>query len=339
MTAFLDLSWQAALANSAVSAADDVRSAVRVSRTAANARAAASSAAFSAQSTCEKGDFANIDEARAAQTRASFAQSHAIHAAVVEHEAKTVKRRATLALAHDVKTWNVYRKRELLLSCIALARSQHEATRRSVDAWSGLRDGFIGTTVNPSIIERATTATHQATCPKASPYRLKPTVDPGEVRATIYENQSSSSESGTHSPPPIVPVEHNVLNAPSDAPYLRYSENVVVGGYRSAREESSADPELILPFADTCPIPEEVNDDLLSFGKHDEVRCSEHEPPMESSFADEKMSASMLSLVDGLMNWGGGMDVEEDHLALPVGMATSIALEENAMGMFSWNAE
>jgi hypothetical protein len=36
----------------------------------------------------------------------------------------------------------------------------------------------------------------------------------------------------------------------------------------------------------------------------------------------------MQSLVDGLMNWGGQYDDEED-LALPTGMAASIALEES----------
>ena len=67
-----DLSWQTSLASSAVTAAEDVRAAVRVAKTAANARAAASSAALTAQTACEKGEFANLDEARAAQTRASI---------------------------------------------------------------------------------------------------------------------------------------------------------------------------------------------------------------------------------------------------------------------------
>jgi len=143
------VSWQTALADSAVHAAEDVRSAVRAARTAESAKAAASAAAFTAQSACEAGSFPSIDEARAAQTRASIAQSHAFHAAVVEHEAKAVKRRATLALAHDVKCWNVHRKREMLKACIAHAKSQHEATRRAVDAWSCLRDGFIGSSIVP----------------------------------------------------------------------------------------------------------------------------------------------------------------------------------------------
>lgn len=146
-----------------MSAAEDVRSAVRAARTAENAKAAASAAAFTAQSACDSGTaFPTIDEARAAQTRASIAQSHAFHAAVVEHEAKAVKRRATLALAHDVKCWNVHRKREMLKACIAHARSQHEATRRAVDAWSTLRDGFIGSPIIPATQTRkAPTAAHR----------------------------------------------------------------------------------------------------------------------------------------------------------------------------------
>ena len=312
-----------------------MRSAVRVSRTAANARAAASSAAFSAQSICEKGEFSTIDEARAAQTRASIAQSHAIHAAVVEHEAKTVKRRATLALAHDVKTWNVYRKRELLHSSIAFARSQHEATRRSVDAWSSLRDGFIGTPVNPSIIERRAAPQHPVSIAYASPFQSEANVDPGEASATIYESQSSGSGSGSNSPPTIVPVEHNVLGTWNETSPVLCSENpevVEADAPRNPKEESIADPEFVLPFAETTRIPEDENEDLLCLGKQGEVGSNEGKAQVYSTFNDERLSASMQSLVDGLMNWGGGLEVEEDHLALPIGMATSIVLEENARG-------
>jgi len=322
-----DLSWQTALANSAVAAADDVRSAVRVARTAANARAAASSAVFSAQAACEKGEFSSIDDARAAQTRASIAQSHAIHAAVVEHEAKTVKRRATLALAHDVKTWNVNRKRELLQSCISFARSQHEATRRSVDAWSGLRDGFIDTPVNPSIIERRVVP-QTPTSFAAPTTRSEPTVEPGEASTIIFES-SSPGGNNDNSPPSIVAVDHNVLataayeESPTDNPE-------VVGACNPSQKPESSEPESILPFAEAAPIPEEEQEDLMSFPTRDgNFETSEHETAHESSFNDEQLSASMQSLVDGLMNWGGGLDAEEDHFALPVGMATSIVLEEN----------
>ena len=140
-----DLSWQSALASSAVSAAEDVRSAVRACRTAARAKLAAEAASDSAQKVCEAGRFATPEDARAAQTKASIAKSHAVHSAVIEHEALVAKRRATMALAHDVKCWNVHRKRELLSLCRNLAREQREASHQSLLAWNALREGFVGT--------------------------------------------------------------------------------------------------------------------------------------------------------------------------------------------------
>jgi hypothetical protein len=283
---------------------------------------------MSAQAACEKGEFANIDEARAAQTRASIAQSHAIHAAVVEHEAKTVKRRATLALAHDVKTWNVHRKREMLRSCMAYTRSQHEAVRRAVDAWSSLRDGFVGASVTPATLERriaspapAPVADHDfapnsdiAITQLDSSDRLRRpvVVDPDEATAMIYENTSATDSSGDE--PAIVAVEHDLLNAaPGDT---------IVPADPETSKSDDPDPRN-LPLADAALIPEDFGD-LMSFSQPSSFHGTSH----DVSSSEEPMSASMQSLVEGLMSWGGGFDVEEDHLALPQGMATSILFEQ-----------
>ena len=40
------------------------------------------------------------------------------------------------------------------------------------------------------------------------------------------------------------------------------------------------------------------------------------------------LSESMQSLVDGLMTWGGGGDPDDDHFALPAGLAASIVMED-----------
>jgi hypothetical protein len=332
-----DISWQTALAHSAVSAAEDVRATVRAARTAGSAKSAATSAAQVAQAACDVGKFANIDDARAAQTRASIAQSHAIHAAVVEHEAKTVKRRATLALAHDVKCWNVHRKREVLQICLSHAKSQHEATRRAVDAWSCLRDGFVGSNIIPSTQTR-----------RPAPYARKPKIDlmseEPDPEARIFH--------GDDEPATIVAVEHELLKQyPTDSP--------------SSAESSTGDiisvpvePETILPMAVASPIPEEDEDitssrnqDAFGFGSASKSQSSHvmansrsahgHSAPespvratkvflssIENNDDDEALTSSMQSLVDGLMNWGG-IDVEEDF-ALPTGIAASIALEESA---------
>jgi hypothetical protein len=329
------VSWQTALASSAVSAAEDVRSTVRAARTAANAKAAASSAAFAAQTACESGKFNSIDEARAAQTRASIAQSHAIHSAVVEHEAKTVKRRATLALAHDVKCWNVHRKREVLQTCIAYARSQHEATRRAVDAWSCLRDGYVGSTMIPSTQVRKTV-------PPAPVITagLDSSID--EVTATIY-NDVADDES---SPPIIVAVEHDLFKQPADM-------GTVSGGEIISAPESAT----ILPLVMASPIPEDYEDlasnqtpeigasfnSRTSFNSHGfGSSLNSHggsqgflgspgsQSKAKTDAEEEALTSSMQSLVNGLMNWGGQYDSEEDF-ALPRGMAASIAMEESGV--------
>jgi hypothetical protein len=329
-----DISWQSALAHSAVTAAEDVRSTVRAARTATNARAAATSAAKVAQAACDKGKFANIDEARASQTRASISQSHAIHAAVVEHEAKTVKRRATLALAHDVKCWNIHRKREVLQVALNYAKSQHEATRRAVDAWSCLRDGYVGSNIFPSTQTR-----------RASSHPRKPKVDLPreeiEVQATIF----SAGDGGDSSPQTIVAVEHELLRISPEPP-------------KGEIISAAAEPDTILPLVMADPIPEGDEDiansrslDPFGFGSstaHSQscnvasissahtgspgaaakAAASIHSTSNEED-EEEAMTSSMQSLVNGLMTWGGE-DVEVDF-NLPAGIAASIALEQSGV--------
>eukprot|EP00534_Pseudo-nitzschia_fraudulenta_P012711 CAMPEP_0201222576 /NCGR_PEP_ID=MMETSP0851-20130426/192676_1 /ASSEMBLY_ACC=CAM_ASM_000631 /TAXON_ID=183588 /ORGANISM="Pseudo-nitzschia fraudulenta, Strain WWA7" /LENGTH=1114 /DNA_ID=CAMNT_0047512331 /DNA_START=456 /DNA_END=3800 /DNA_ORIENTATION=+ len=352
LTLIDDISWQTALAHSAVSAAEDVRSTVRAARTAGNAKFAAVSAARIAQSVCEKGKFANINEARAAQTRASIAQSHAIHAAVVEHEAKTVKRRATLALAHDVKCWNAHRKREVLKICLAHAKSQHEATRRAVDAWSCLRDGFVGSTIIPS--------TQAWRPPKQKPV---PVNEEPEEKTTIFGNlDKTQPESHT-----IVAVEHRDLKLPTEPlPPRTTATTIDVDSFQKFDEIGP-----VVSMAVASPISEEIDDGLNGSeeesvahestqvqslrtteedsGKHrsqlneegfaqstilTKSLVSSEKGSSEESVSEKEddivaLTSSMQSLVDGLMNWGG-IDVE-DNCALPAGMAASIALEESAV--------
>eukprot|EP00531_Pseudo-nitzschia_arenysensis_P017415 CAMPEP_0116136040 /NCGR_PEP_ID=MMETSP0329-20121206/11509_1 /TAXON_ID=697910 /ORGANISM="Pseudo-nitzschia arenysensis, Strain B593" /LENGTH=1106 /DNA_ID=CAMNT_0003630875 /DNA_START=496 /DNA_END=3816 /DNA_ORIENTATION=- len=341
LTLIDDISWQTALAHSAVSAAEDVRSTVRAARTAGNAKLAAVNAAHMAQEVCEKGKFASINEARAAQTRSSIAQSHAIHAAVVEHEAKTVKRRATLALAHDVKCWNVHRKREVLKICLAHAKSQHEATRRAVDAWSCLRDGFVGSNVIPS------TQTWKPTKTRSVPVNDQP-----EVKTTIF----GDSEQGILGNSAITAVEHKDLKIPADSQSSKSSSN---SSGEIDISQAYGEPDPVVSLVVASPIPEvddtpnilnEDNDAIQSSGAHtSEVKedsygaddeesnneCLAQAIMMSKSSGEESseketnenLTSSMQSLVDGLMNWGG-IDVE-DNFALPTGMAASIALEES----------
>ena len=281
-----------------MSAAEDVRATVRAARTAANARAAASAASLSAEIACEKNKFSHFDEMRSLQTRASMAQSHAIHAAVVEHEANAVKRRSTMALAHDVKTWNMHRKREVLRSCIVFAKSQHEASRRAVDAWSSLQNGFLGSTTYPSAVEHRpvppASLVHIADVPMPPTILdATPSVEPGEVTTTLY------NEEGENMHQKIVPVDHSSL---LDA--------------LSGVDVSVSDVNHFThPFAQADPVASDNDSIVMGSLFHSRGNPSaavsvgagqtKHE-------GEERLSSSMQSLVDGLMAWGGGFDAEED---------------------------
>jgi hypothetical protein len=284
-----------------------VRSTVRAARTAANAKAAADSAAFVAQSACE-GAFGSIDEARAAQTRSSIAQSHAIHAAVVEHEANTAKRRAALALAHDVKCWNVHRKRELLRSCLAYAKSQHVATRRAVDAWSCLRDGYLGSSLVPES-RMSAPEPPVAEITERRPNFSVPAAEEDPV-AQIYSDAATGIDSDFEIPS-IEAVDHYILSAPVIAP-------VILEETKNSDEQSkpltAIEEEEHVPIVDADPVSTIVEG------------ITPLSSQVEEGEAENVLSASMQSLVDGLMSWGGQYDSEDD-LNLPVGMATSIVLE------------
>lgn len=305
-----ELAWQTSLAEAAVSAAEDVRATVRAARTAANARAAASAASLSAEIACEKNKFSHFDEMRSLQTRSSIAQSHAIHAAVVEHEANTVKRRSTMALAHDVKTWNMHRKREILNSCLVFARSQHEASRRAVDAWSSLQNGFLGSTINPAAVERRpvvppVSIEHIAEGSTTTTIlNSKPLTEPGEVTANIY----NEFEESTHQR--IVPVDHSALLGASTETDTSFGDT----------------GHFALPFAQADLVASDDDPSLMgslfhgmghqSDGPfaHMGHSSSENDVPVDAVKVEreERLSSSMQSLVDGLMTWGGGFDTEEE---------------------------
>jgi len=139
-----DLLWQSSLASSAVAAVTEVRDAVRASHTASRAKSAAFAAAEKAKKAYESCDNSSSKEKiQHTQAEASTAQSHAIYATVVEYEANIAKKRSAVSLAHDVKSWNIHRKKELLQTCVQVAKSQQEACRKAADAWESLREGLI----------------------------------------------------------------------------------------------------------------------------------------------------------------------------------------------------
>jgi hypothetical protein len=142
-----ELLWQTSLSGSAVSAVNDVRAAARAARRAAGAKRAAEAAAQSAQKALEKQieSSAGPSEALdAAQVRHEKTRSHAMHAAIVSHETTTVKRKAAMALAHDVRQWSDHRRRELFKTCLVLSQLHRDAAHSSAGAWAVLKEAVTG---------------------------------------------------------------------------------------------------------------------------------------------------------------------------------------------------
>lgn len=288
------LSWQSALATSAVAAAETVRSAVSAARIANSAKSAAESAAFAAQKHCSA-SFSTPDEAKATQTRASISHSHAIHAAVIEHEAFGAKRRAAMALAHDVTCWNIQRRREMLDMLKSCARNQEEAAKKARHAWGVLRDGMYSVTPSETAPEER-----------------------GELLLSHLNGGIHDIGGNTRSTriTKIVPVEHKALG-PSPLAVSSVSDR-------------SISPPLHRPSFTSMSSPRKR--DALSPVSIRSVNSDGSDKYSSSVTTEDNdvMTASMQSLVDGLMTWGGRFDAQDD-LSLPSGMAVTIALEESGI--------
>ena len=146
------MSWHASLASSAVLAAEEVRKTVKAFRIASKAKLAAKTAAKLALDVYNSQEFSTDEEAEAVKARVSTTQSDAIHAAVIEHEALSAKRKAAVALARDVRYWNIHRKREILSTCIEAAKAQQKAANETANAWTQLREGLLDLSAVPLLV-------------------------------------------------------------------------------------------------------------------------------------------------------------------------------------------
>ena len=356
-----NLSWQASLASAAVSAAEDVRSTVRASRTAARAKKATVDAAAAAQKASDTGSFTTPEESRAAKTRASIAHSHAIHSAVIEHEAMAAKRRAVMALAHDVKVWNIHRKRELLPLCRDFVHQQHEASQQSHLAWCQLRDGFIISSQASVIDVKGESHIGVHTMGGADLY--------GRPPESLSFTTSSSAPAQAHTNGPLDAVAKSVQDPSSPEEHIEIMEPVntiesnvkdlckSVGdkvshgdGNGFAFEHNQTDHaaadngdetvdggsfnrggNLLGEDYGTSDGSQASNDTEAGISEGDADLETQADADADASRQEhEEMTNSMQDLVDGLMNWGDQYDSQED-MSLPNGMAVSMILEESGV--------
>lgn len=324
----LDLSWQSSLATSAVTAAAEVRGALKASHTASRAKNAAFAAAERAKESYESCDSSSSkEEIQATQKNAFVTQSHAIHATVVEYEASLSLKRASVSLAHDVKCWNVHRKKELLQTCIEFAKSQKEACEKASEALIGLRDGLINSEYTP-----LTTVGFDALVNEgiSAPSLNTPSIArPEQYERNLAESDDSHIGGGQNST--AREVNGSSMSNESSQSSLVASEEIERGDiydvtssellnvdydYFAYRQENSNSHEFSSEVSDG--IGEAGNEDIQSSNtnEHDtfenemndreaQIICNE-ESNDEVVADDEKSSssASMQSLIDGLMTWG-----------------------------------
>lgn len=189
-----------------------------------------------------------------------MSQSHAVHAAVVNHEAFVAKRKAAVALAHDIRYWNSCRKQDLMKACLQSARSQLKTSKSLAKSWRELSDKLKMVKNDDTILDN-----------------ISEIVTPDIVNDSIVDDKHVHiSDRG-----------HFTLSASAELTYPKQDEHQA--------------------HHDIRVISDAQDDKYLSDG----------------------MTASMQSLVDGLMVWGGRFIDPQDEAQLPNDMTMHIAMEES----------
>jgi hypothetical protein len=109
----------------------------------------------------------------------------------------------------------------------------------------------------------------------------------------------------------IIAVEHDLLATPIFGEFDGLSKSDATDGDQEG-----------VPIVDAAPVSVIADHD---FGFRDDIMKDTSQEQED----EDPLSASMQSLVDGLMSWGGQYSAEDD-LALPTGMAASIVMEEHS---------
>ena len=183
-----------------------------------------------------------------------MSQSHAVHAAVINHEAFVAKRKAAMALAHDIRYWNSCRKKELMGACLQSAQSHLKASKMLLTSWE-----------NMSISLNLTRSDH----------------------SPLVKEYSTSNSIGKVA---MIDDKH-VYMLEGELDHMKENE----------------------------PLHHLVEENSALFAQEDKN-------------ATDGMTASMQSLVDGLMVWGGRFIDTKEEAQFPNDMTMHVALEESDVG-------
>jgi len=136
-----DVSWQVSLASSAITAANEVRCTFQASQTAISAKEAADLAYQLAVHSLDTKT--ENEDSEVVQAKICSLKQQVMHSAIIEYEALSAKNYSSAALAHDVRTWNIHRKRQVFNACSDIVSSQQKCARQLTEAWEQFRAGLI----------------------------------------------------------------------------------------------------------------------------------------------------------------------------------------------------
>ena len=310
-----------------------MRDALKASHTASRAKNAAFAAAEKAKESYESCDNSSSkEEIQSSQKNAFATQSHAIHATVVEYEANLSLKRASVSLAHDVKCWNVHRKKELLRTCIEFAKSQKEACKKASEALVGLRDGLIESEYTPLTTVGFDALVNQGI---SAPVNTPSTVLSEPYDWNLAESDNSDDIGGALQNPTATELNSSVMSNKSSQSGLGVSQETQGGDiydvtssdllnvdydYFAYRQDNSHDCSSevsggSVEAADNEDICESSHAKESETGEYEtnenepQIICDEeqqesNEEPGADDARSMSSSTSMQSLIDGLMTWG-----------------------------------
>lgn len=333
---FVDMLWTASLASAAYSASKDVCGAVEAARTASRAKRTADIAVQNATQ-AEREVNGTLEETKILQERVSRSQMQALHAAVVEHEAASAKRRSVVSLANDVKYWNTHRKRDLITACSQVVKEQKLSAAQNVKAWTQLKQGLLD---SPSIFDVGQNSQHESS-------RVQQSTDPETKEPNLIESQTPQTDRSheIQTPSGNIVVATTLQDYFSPSASLRHDDDFLPPidyesslASREAQHSISSESEEALVFSDALSSSALSHESINASGQlsvsDGDNECEDDGRQNDNNEDKNDMTESMQSLVDGLLTWGGGgnWDVEDElGLALPKGMAASLAMEERGI--------
>ena len=327
--------WTASLACAAYNASKDVCHAVQAAKVACRAKHTADIAVQKAIE-AEMDSDGTLEESKLLHEKVSKSQMQALHAAVVDHEATAAKRRSVVSLANDVKYWNTHRKRDMIKACKHIVEEQKLAAAENMKAWNELKQGLLA---SPTIFDIGQDSGHSPTASNISGIIIEEVEGQRDNVQKISLDRDidvATSVQDYFSPQSIHYFEEDDKSQPpDDASDPHVSRDEERHSTLSEDEEVEVEEDEAVLFSDALSSsalshhssqPTEQHD--TGSGSEDYVNFGE---PKEEMDENNDMTDSMQSLVDGLLTWGGGGNWDDElGLALPKGMAASIAMEESS---------